>query len=204
MLVPCTTEPSSALRERSPPYRQQIASVVVYLRTLAPIKKAHPLTELDPPVRWLVKLDPQPITEPVPERNPGDAVSRGERLANLGSCSSCHTTVDNHHQDLPGMYLAGGQEYQGPWGLARAANITPDASGIAHYDEALFIRVMRTGNIGGRRLSPIMPWSNLRKLTDGDLKDLWAYLKSVKPVAHEVTREEGASWKDNPEINEHL
>jgi hypothetical protein len=100
------------------------------------------------------------------------------------------------------MDFAGGQEFRGAWGLTRAANITPDPSGIAHYSEELFIRTMRTGNIGGRRLSPLMPWSTLRNLTDDDLKALWAYLKTLKPVAHDVPREP-VEVKDNPLIDEH-
>jgi len=47
---------------------------------------------------------------------------------------------------------------------------------------------MRTGNVGGRRLAPIMPWSDIGKLTDDDLAALWAYLKTVAPVAHDVER----------------
>ena len=48
---------------------------------------------------------------------------------------------------------------------------------------------MRTGNLGGRRLAPIMPWADIAKLTDEDLKALWAYLQTVRPVAHEVERD---------------
>ncbi len=82
-----------------------------------------------------------------------------------------------------------------------SANITPDPSGISYYDEALFIRAMRTGNVGGRRLAPIMPWSEIRKLTDGDLKALWAYLKTVSPVAHDVERA-AVDLKDDPAFDD--
>ena len=48
-----------------------------------------------------------------------------------------------------------------------------------------------------------MPWSEIRKLTDGDLKALWAYLKTVKPVAHDVERTP-VDLKDNPDIDDHM
>ena len=75
-------------------------------------------------------------------------------------------------------------------------------SGISYYDEALFIRTMRTGNVGGRRLAPIMPWLSIRNLTDDDLKALWAYLETVAPVAHEVQRSP-VEVADNPQVEEH-
>jgi hypothetical protein len=47
-----------------------------------------------------------------------------------------------------------------------------------------------------------MPFAEVGKLTDADLKALWAYLKSVPPVAHDVERA-SVDVKDNPAINEH-
>ena len=66
------------------------------------------------------------------------------------------------------MAYAGGQEFTIDGVRYRSSNITPDASGISYYNEELFIRTMRTGNVGGRRLAPIMPWADIRKLTDDD------------------------------------
>jgi mono/diheme cytochrome c family protein len=181
---------------------EDVASIVVYLRTLAPVKQQQPPTELIVPVRWILKGLPKPLTGPVIASDQSDPIKRGRHLAEVGSCLECHTPHNDRHDPLPGMELAGGDEFRGPWGLSRAANITPHASGIAHYDEALFVRTMRTGNIGGRRLNPIMPWLGIRNLTDADLKALWAYLKSVKPVAHDVVRE-AVELQANPLIDEH-
>jgi mono/diheme cytochrome c family protein len=181
---------------------EEVASVVVYLRSLAPVKKLRAPTEIDIPIRWMLKMAPKPLTAAVADPDQSDPVKRGKHLADIGVCHECHTPVDAHHKPLPGMDFAGGQEFRGGWGVARSANITPDASGIAHYNEALFIRTMRTGNIGGRRLSPLMPWSTIRNMTDDDLKALWAYLKTVKPVAHDVQREP-VEVSPNPLIDEH-
>jgi mono/diheme cytochrome c family protein len=189
-----------------PPYSglsdEEVASVVAYLRTLAPVKKQRELTHINIPVRWFLKALPKPITTPVPEPDLSDPVARGRHLADIGRCEECHTPVDGRHQPLPGMAYSGGQEFRGPWGLTRSSNITPHASGIAHYSEDVFVRTMRTGNIGGRRIGSLMPWTSLRNMTDQDLKALWAYLKTVPPVAHDVPREP-VEVAANPAIDEH-
>ena len=84
------------------------------------------------------------------------------------------------------MYLAGGQIFDGPWGNVATANLTPAPSGIPYYDEALFLQTIRTGYVKTRPLNQIMPWAYFRNLTDDDLKAIFAYLKTVKPVNHIV------------------
>jgi hypothetical protein len=189
-----------------PDYRnfsdEEVASVVVYLRTLQPVKKQRAKTEIIVPVRWFMKVATKPITAPVPEPDLSDPVARGKHIAQLGNCQECHTPVNERHEPLPGMEFAGGQEFRGPFGFTRSANITPHASGLAHYSEEIFIRTIRTGNIGGRRINPVMPWNYLRNMTDDDLKALWAYLSTLKPIANTVPREP-VEVKDNPEIDEH-
>lgn len=67
-----------------------------------------------------------------------------------------------------------------------AANLTPDASGIVYFDDALFIQAMRTGSVGARKLKPAMSWWTFRNMTDDDLKSMFAYLRTLKPVHHRV------------------
>jgi len=181
---------------------EEVASVVAYLRTLPPVKKKRAKTEIIIPVRWFLKMATEPITAPVPEPDLSTPVARGKHLADIGYCHECHTPVNERHEFLPGMDFAGGQEIRGPFGLTRSANITPHASGLAHYSEEIFIRTIRTGNIGGRRINSVMPWYYLRNMTDDDLKALWAYLSQLKPIANTVPREP-VEVKDNPEIDEH-
>jgi mono/diheme cytochrome c family protein len=171
---------------------EDVASIVVYLRTLPPVKKARGTTAINAPVRWFLKAAPTPLTAPIADTTTSDPIARGKHLAEVGQCRSCHTPVDARHQPLPGMDFSGGQEFVVGGVKYRATNITPDASGISYYNEALFIQAMRTGMVGGRRLAPIMPWSEIGKLTDQDLSALWAYLKTVKPIAHDVPRTEVA------------
>jgi hypothetical protein len=57
-------------------------------------------------------------------------------------------------------------------------------------NEAMFIKTIRTGQVQARVLSNIMPWTFFRHLTDGDLKAMFAYLRTVKPVQHRVDNTE--------------
>src|SRR5262245_51155061 len=76
----------------------------------------------------------------------------------------------------------------GPWGVTFAANLTPDATGLGSWSDSVFIRAMRTGkHMGvGRDILPPMPWQSLAALTDEDLKAIFAYLKTIKPVSNVV------------------
>ena len=77
----------------------------------------------------------------------------------------------------------------GPWGISFAANLTPDArTGLGGWTEEMFIKTMRTGkHLGvGREILPPMPWFALAALTDEDLKAIFGYLHSIKPIENEV------------------
>lgn len=78
--------------------------------------------------------------------------------------------------------------WAGPWGISYTANLTPDATGLAAWTPELFIQTMRTGkHLGvGRPILPPMPWEDYGQMTDDDLRALFAYLHSLKPVANAV------------------
>ena len=78
----------------------------------------------------------------------------------------------------------------GPWGISYAANLTPDKTGIGSWQESNFITAIRQGKskgvANGRPLLPPMPWDMYRHMTDEELKAVFAYLKSIKPVQNVV------------------
>lgn len=78
--------------------------------------------------------------------------------------------------------------WSGPWGTSFAANLTPDATGLGPWTLADFVKSMRSGRHlgGGRDILPPMPWFNMAALSDPELKALFAYLKSVKPISNRV------------------
>jgi len=169
---------------------EDLASIIVYLRSLPAIRNALPQTEIIFPVKYIMRNDPQPVTSPVPAPDVSDPVKRGRFLVNLTGCTDCHTPVDKYHMPIPGMDFSGGQVLQAPWGTVASANLTPDPSGIPYYDEALFIKTMRTGAVGSREMNKTMPWSVLRNMTDEDLAGILAYLKTLKPIHHRVDNTE--------------
>lgn len=78
----------------------------------------------------------------------------------------------------------------GPWGTSFAANISGDATGIGNWTEEQFLTAMKQGKSKGvatnRMLLPPMPWTVYRNLNDEDLKAIFAYLKTTKPVHNVV------------------
>jgi hypothetical protein len=78
----------------------------------------------------------------------------------------------------------------GPWGISYTANLTPDETGTGTWSEDQFIFAIRNGKFkglaGSRDLLPPMPWQSIRNSTDDELKAIFAYLKSIKPISNMV------------------
>jgi hypothetical protein len=72
--------------------------------------------------------------------------------------------------------------------------LTPDPSGISYFDEKRFIAAIRTGTVKARPLANITPWGFFRPMTDDDLKAIFAYLRTLKPVQHRVDKAEPARY----------
>ena len=141
-------------------------------------------------------------------------VERGAYLATM--CNDCHTPLKmGEHGPEPDMsrLLSGHPEgfppvtqaelsgpwvwagtgtmtaFSGPWGVSFSANLTPDEeTGLGVYTESSFIAAMRTGkHMGaGRPILPPMPWQGCARLTDEDLKAIFAYLRSIPPIHNKV------------------
>lgn len=78
----------------------------------------------------------------------------------------------------------------GPWGVSFSANLTSDTTGIGAWKEEQFFMAIREGKYkglaGSRPLLPPMPWHMYRHMTDDELKAVFAYLKSTKPIVNVV------------------
>jgi mono/diheme cytochrome c family protein len=169
---------------------EDVTSVVVYLRTLPPVKNVVATRHLPGPLEYIVNTMPKPITTPQPSHPAATAAERGLYLVTLAGCHGCHTPQDDKGNFLPGMDFAGGGAFPDPSQEGKEVftlNITPDPSGIAHYDEAMFLQTLKTGQIQGRMLNHIMPFEFFRNMTDDDMRDIWAFISSVKPVKHRIS-----------------
>lgn len=166
---------------------EDLASVVTYLRSLPTVSRQQPKSNVPFPVNRFINAVPQPVEEPVPEPNMSTPEKRGQYLVTLASCGDCHTPMDDRGQYMAGLEFAGGNTFlytdRAP---KAAANITPAVNGIPYYNEALFLETMRTGRVRERKLTDVMPWGHYRNMADDDLKSIFAYLKTLKPVDHYV------------------
>lgn len=107
------------------------------------------------------------------------SVARGEYLARMGDCTSCHTAPG-------GKPFAGGLAIHAPFGTIYGTNITPDPeTGIGRYTLQDFTRVLRHGvTKDGTHLYPAMPYTSYALLTDPDIADLYAYFMHGVPPVH--------------------
>lgn len=133
-------------------------------------------------------------------------VERGRYLTTIAACHDCHSPKLDAQMTLDPARLLSGRPlttpppvqgkgeirasldltaWSGPWGNSYAANLTPDPeTGLgSRYTERAFIQTIRTGKKPeGESLAPPMPWTVYRSMTDEDLKSIYAYLRTLKPV----------------------
>lgn len=125
------------------------------------------MTPMGPVLDSSLLLSGHPSQMPPPSVNGKEIVAKGALVGNL--LLTCWT---------------------GPWGTSFTANLTPDPTGIGNWDEETFMRAIRMGKYkgieSGRSLLPPMPWEFLRLMTDDELKAIFAYLKTVKPINNVV------------------
>jgi mono/diheme cytochrome c family protein len=101
-------------------------------------------------------------------------------LSKAAGCIGCHTETREGAQPY-----AGGRALKTPFGTFYGPNITPHPqAGIGRWSEADFVRAMREG-VGpdGANYFPAFPYPSFTKISDEDLRDLWAYLRTLKPSA---------------------
>jgi mono/diheme cytochrome c family protein len=110
---------------------------------------------------------------------------RGEYLIKAGGCQGCHT---GDRKDAPPF--AGGRALKTPFGTFYGPNITPHPqAGIGKWTEADFVRAMRHGRRpDGANYFPAFPYPSYTLIVDTDLRDLWAYLRTL-PQSSQASRE---------------
>src|SRR6202035_4176605 len=118
-----------------------------------------------------------PIVPPRPQSFPPELIGKGEALAGGGYCAECHTAKG-------GKMFAGGYPMQTPFGVLYSTNITPDPeTGIGLWSEAAFARAMHEGVArDGSHLFPGFPFDHFTRLSDDDVKALYAYFMTRLPV----------------------
>lgn len=118
-----------------------------------------------------------PIERPAAAALDKTLVETGAVLVALGDCAVCHTSAG-------GQPFAGGLRLDTPFGAVHSTNITPDPeTGIGRWSEAAFARALREGvDREGRYLYPAFPYDHFARLSDADIKAIYANLMSRKAV----------------------
>ncbi len=107
----------------------------------------------------------------------GDA-KRGLYVANAAGCIGCHTA-----EAKDATPYAGGRALKTPFGTFFGPNITPHPeAGIGKWTEADLVRALRLGERpDGAHYFPAFPYSSFTRMSDADIRDLWAYLRALPP-----------------------
>jgi mono/diheme cytochrome c family protein len=108
-------------------------------------------------------------------------VANGETIFNAGGCSSCHAVPNQPDR----LRLGGGLAIPSPFGTFYVPNISPDpVDGIGRWTESDFVRAVRKGiSPAGTHYFPAFPYTSYAHATVQDVRDLFAYLKTLAPVS---------------------
>ncbi|MBP6334296.1 MAG: cytochrome C [Bacteroidia bacterium] len=178
--------------------KEDILSIMAYIRSLPPINNDVPERTLEFPLNFIVKTIPAPATmsENIPDK--ANTLAYGKYMVNASACIECHTMA-KEGVFLPGMEFAGGRKFTFPNGdVNYTANITPDnETGIGLLTKEAFIAKFKTfvDSTGQPVMIPVvehqkntvMPWTKLGGMTEEDLGAIYEYLRSIPPVKHSVT-----------------
>jgi mono/diheme cytochrome c family protein len=174
--------------------KEDIEDIVRFIRTLtpqehtvAPRKLFIPISAAVPPLS-----KPDLVANNKPERK--DLAAYGEYLVRIASCSDCHTPMVNGMPDLA-RYLSGGNSLSNGTFTVVTPNITPDSTtGIGQWTEEMFLAKFAASAEKAHQpenpglINTYMPWDLYAGMKPEDLKAIYAYLRSVKPIQHSVEK----------------
>jgi mono/diheme cytochrome c family protein len=105
--------------------------------------------------------------------------ANGEYVFNIGGCANCHATAGQKDR----LRLGGGYAIKSPFGSFKAPNISSDpVRGIGNWTEPEFVNAMLRGvGRGGEHLFPSFPYTSYQRMSLDDVRDLFAFLKTVPP-----------------------
>jgi mono/diheme cytochrome c family protein len=175
---------------------EDIKSIIAYIRTLEPIKNDVPASKSDFPMNLIINTIPKKASlTKMPAKT--DIVNYGKYLTNAAACVDCHTQFAKGKL-VAGTEFGGGRTFPFPDGsLLTSANITPDPeTGIGNWSEENFLVMFHSRSDSATlstKLKPgefnsIMPWTMYGGMHDEDLKAIYAYLRTIKPIKNKVVK----------------
>jgi mono/diheme cytochrome c family protein len=166
-------------------------AVARYLASLPPVRR-----EVEQSTNFMFKLGKLFFLRPkaamsvsAPPRA-ATAEYGGYLAQHVGLCADCHTPRSGIRSAPDKSRLFAGSAHPPKDFPANPSNLTPDhATGIGQWSEADWLRTLRTGvNPSGVSLHPFMPTKQIARMTDVDLRAIYRYLRTLRPIHNEVPR----------------
>jgi mono/diheme cytochrome c family protein len=131
---------------------------------------------------WILTVPATVPASALPPYTPN--LANGKTMFNAGGCASCHAVPNSDADKVDPTRLGGGLALPCPFGTFYVPNISPDPKdGIGSWSEADFVSAMWEGTApGGRHLYPAFPYASFRHMELADVRDLFAYLKTLPAV----------------------
>lgn len=177
--------------------REDVYSIVAYIRTLEPVKNDIPVREVDFPVNILINTFPEEASyEPIPAKT--NPIAYGKYIANASGCVDCHSRTDKGNI-ISGTEYGGGMEFLQPSGTITSSNITFDKeTGIGNWSKEVFVQRFKAYAAVGYKPAPMrkdqlntpMPWNMYAGMAHEDLEALYTYLASLDPITNKVEKYE--------------
>lgn len=175
--------------------KEDIYSMIAYIRSLTPIENEVPESKPDFPMNFIINTIPAKAQH---QKRPAtsDTIATGAYLVNAAGCIACHTQVDKG-QIIQELAFGGGREFKFPDGsVVRSSNITPDNTGIKQWTKEQFIQRFKLFSsssdpalsTGPGEFNTIMPWTMYGQMTNEDLAAIYQYLRTINPIHNTVTR----------------
>lgn len=175
--------------------KEDLLSIIAYIKTWKPIRNKVPARQLMMPIAMAY---PGPALQASVDGNvrppESDKVQYGGYLATMADCGTCHSPQTPQGPDVNRMF-AGGYTFDLGTNKVSSANITPDSTtGIGAWTEERFLnkftqyREEKSYNYNPGNQNSVMPLSILAGIKDEDLKAIYAYLRTVKPVSNKVEK----------------
>jgi mono/diheme cytochrome c family protein len=155
-------------------------AVVAYLRSVPAVSNKVQASVYKAPLH---AETPVGADKPLAPADLSDPVKRGFYLVTIGHCMECHTPRVNGQMDFAKDLGKGGEEFMGPWGVSVSRNITSHRDkGIGAWTDAEIKRAITQGvRKDGTPLKPPMGYPLYAHMSEADLSDVVAYLRTVPP-----------------------
>ncbi len=172
--------------------RQDLYDIIAYIRSLAPIENTIPERSIDFPMNFIINTIPEKAA--YTKRPPvSDTVAYGAYITMAAGCVECHTPVEKG-QIKKEFSFGGGRDFKLPNGTLRSANITPDDNtGIGKWSVNDFVSRFKEYTIPGsiktmepKEVNTIMPWTMYAGMDTTDLRAIYHYLRTIKPISNKV------------------